>query len=620
MRARLYSADGSLITALDAEVVVPGWAHTLDGPGAGSIEIFEDHPNYSDLTGDRIIACLDDEAGVVYGFVLIDSAGQFSDDANLRVWTGPGVETKLGTSQHPRAVIIGDGDTDLVTYGWVARDYAADEFTDGVISGGHIQAQRKPSWKAKRFPDPIAEWIISQDSDTPTGSYWVRHTLDTQGAREGVELWVAGKAVVYLNGDPVLESDRLSDVTQATIDLTGDDVLAVELTGRAAWTLGVAGNTDDEDDTNDFRVLYRSTTGAPYSVDASEVHQIVVAPESPPYPWGSDYPSTGPDNLQGVWTYSLPGKGTTAAIQWDADASDFEDALEALSGIEDVEVTGSNTTASPFVVTFLDPIGAIGAGTLDHHDLRHSHGATYAKVTTRGKSTPTAAPGAGALAGSSDEPDGVTHGYVATRALAEAQARGCLPGVTLTFSDTLDTNGDPWDETMPMVSFRPEQFGDIMRQCCQYFETFMQVGPALNVYVTNDPGLDLTATVDVNDNLVDATWSEPSQIDVTHVRALVDGGAGWVSVGGTGRREVVASFGTARESGQLGRAARSLARELSGVREGTWTMGPTLTPRPYADFTVGDLVSFGPWDCRVLAILPSLDDERDLFEVRWRQE
>ena len=56
----------------------------------------------------------------------------------------------------------------------------------------------------------------------------------------------------------------------------------------------------------------------------------------------------------GTFTLSL-GADTTAAIDYNATATDVESALEALGGITDVEVTGVGTEADPWVVTFIDP-------------------------------------------------------------------------------------------------------------------------------------------------------------------------------------------------------------------------------------------------------------------------
>ena len=56
----------------------------------------------------------------------------------------------------------------------------------------------------------------------------------------------------------------------------------------------------------------------------------------------------------GTFTLTFSGQ-TTAAIAFDASAANIESALEALSNIVDVTVTGSGTSGDPRVVTFVDP-------------------------------------------------------------------------------------------------------------------------------------------------------------------------------------------------------------------------------------------------------------------------
>lgn len=55
----------------------------------------------------------------------------------------------------------------------------------------------------------------------------------------------------------------------------------------------------------------------------------------------------------GTFTLTFEGQ-TTAAIAYDANAAAIESALEALSNLTAVAVTGSGTEASPFLVTFED--------------------------------------------------------------------------------------------------------------------------------------------------------------------------------------------------------------------------------------------------------------------------
>jgi hypothetical protein len=72
--------------------------------------------------------------------------------------------------------------------------------------------------------------------------------------------------------------------------------------------------------------------------------------------------STAPNNVQTLaidaagGTYTLTHSGqTTAAIDWDATAAEVGAALELLSTITDVEVTGTGDADDPYIITFQNP-------------------------------------------------------------------------------------------------------------------------------------------------------------------------------------------------------------------------------------------------------------------------
>ncbi len=72
------------------------------------------------------------------------------------------------------------------------------------------------------------------------------------------------------------------------------------------------------------------------------------------------------DEIQSVYnnadsgTFTLTYSGqTTAAIAFDVSASGLDTALELLSNVSDVAVTGAGTSGSPWLVTFSNPAGAI---------------------------------------------------------------------------------------------------------------------------------------------------------------------------------------------------------------------------------------------------------------------
>lgn len=116
--------------------------------------------------------------------------------------------------------------------------------------------------------------------------------------------------------------------------------------------------------------------GDPGEDAVNEIQEIVIDADDPPFPWGSSYPSPG--GLTGTWQITFRGQ-TTAGIPWDASAGQVASALQALSNIDGVDVSGSGTSGSPYVVEFT---GSNVAGRsqnlmqLTHDDLRHDHSTT----------------------------------------------------------------------------------------------------------------------------------------------------------------------------------------------------------------------------------------------------
>jgi len=123
---------------------------------------------------------------------------------------------------------------------------------------------------------------------------------------------------------------------------------------------GASGGTVSTEE--DFRIQY-------------DIQHVVLDADQPPFPWGNDYPSA---TLTGTWRLTFNGQ-RTSAIQWDAGATQVKSALEGLSNVDEVSVTGTGTSGSPFVVSF---IGEKVRGTkhplmlMEHHDLRHDHSTT----------------------------------------------------------------------------------------------------------------------------------------------------------------------------------------------------------------------------------------------------
>ena len=114
------------------------------------------------------------------------------------------------------------------------------------------------------------------------------------------------------------------------------------------------------------------------------VQEVVLDPEPPPWPWGSTYPSA---TLNGTFALEFRGLWTTG-LRWDSTASDVKARLQALSNIDEVNVTGSGTNNSPWRIEF------VGSKVrqrkqprmkLDHSDLRHNHPTTRVTIIEHGE-------------------------------------------------------------------------------------------------------------------------------------------------------------------------------------------------------------------------------------------
>ena len=120
-----------------------------------------------------------------------------------------------------------------------------------------------------------------------------------------------------------------------------------------------------------------SLAGDPGQVGTNEIQRLILDPDQPPFPWGSSYPSPG--GLGGTWQLTFRGQ-TTAPIQWDTGTAGVKAALEGLSSIDQVTVTGGGTSGDPWLVEFTGsaveerPHPLMG---MIHDDLRHDHGVTH---------------------------------------------------------------------------------------------------------------------------------------------------------------------------------------------------------------------------------------------------
>lgn len=200
-------------------------------------------------------------------------------------------------------------------------------------------------------------------------------------------------------------------------------------------------------------------------------------------------------------------------------------------------------------------------------------------------------------------PAGVTWGYVMSRTLQRGKDDGAIPGVTWTFTDALDTNGNAWQTSLPLYTVRANELaGDLALLAAQAFACDVRMLPDLQLG-GYDPLGATVATV----NLIDeADQTDPDLIAVssasvdghavrgTVVRLQTRGGFSWVidstAVAQYGRIEVPISIGTASSVDEVETAAEHVLAELLEVDyQDIDSHGPTAQ-RPYGMVDLGDVV------------------------------
>ena len=124
------------------------------------------------------------------------------------------------------------------------------------------------------------------------------------------------------------------------------------------------------------RDLYYAGATAYWLLPAGDVNnhwRIVARPTVPRLEvWSLQVSATPRSSIQSIshngatggYTLTFSGQ-TTTTIPWDASNLDVQQALMNLTTVGDASVVGTRSAADPYVVTFLDPWGAVAAPHID---------------------------------------------------------------------------------------------------------------------------------------------------------------------------------------------------------------------------------------------------------------
>jgi hypothetical protein len=637
------------------------WFEEGLGVGGGQFKIPHDSPflqaNPTALNRDNVIVVYDADNPAWPGFAFLvrrrlRTRGDVWDPIQV---SGPGVLEllRLGLVEYARGVGTG-APSDERPFGWMAVDYDDSGgcwASPAPYSGGQW---RRPRFSSKAgqpdgFPDPIAEWIGPEAlAPTPQGGqghtpddYWyLRHAL-VGGYSGPARIWISADDahLTYFNGTEVAEGDDWRRMQQIDIELTGNDVLAIEVYNTKAgptnnpsevvYTIGTVGDEGQLD-----QVLFRSTSGAVFSEARNEVQSIVLDPDTPPFPWGSSYPSTGPEQLQGTWRI-VYGSQTSGAIQWDAGASAVKAAIDTLVD-GTVTVTGSGTSGSPWSVTFN---GGAAAGKTHpllgviHTDLRHNHATTRTRRIASGRTAVSSAPGEDAIrvCPFPGSPPGVTIGHILKTLLEEAQDRGFLSGITLGFDAVTDSRGVPWaDEIVLVLQVGNDNVlsaGERVRE--QGADLWM--GPDFVFHAAQDRGVDRSASVEIPAEIAYGLEVETEDEEINALLVRTDAGwFRWGSPPGGKRREGFLTLGlqpsTSASTGLASAVLAASSRSRSVVR---FFSRSGMGPQPYDGFGPLDRIRVpyipassivGPWSSTVARVDTIAGRVNPLGETEWSYE
>jgi hypothetical protein len=231
-----------------------------------------------------------------------------------------------------------------------------------------------------------------------------------------------------------------------------------------------------------------------------------------------------------------------------------------------------------------------------------------------------------------NSPVGFTLGETLKKLVDEAQARGALPDLTYDFTDTLDSNGDPWDAGVVDRSFTiGSTIWEVVEQLVELgLDVEVTPGRVLRAY--QGRGSDVSASVQflpgvnlLEHEVTKTRARKTALMKRTNVDRSYSVDA--TSVVNYGRREGFVSLGNTSSRPHADRVADNL---LTGAASSVPTRQITSSvllvdgARPYVDFNLGDTVGTvdeegDPLDVTVVGFTFAQEPEtgRVLFTPEW---
>lgn len=202
-------------------------------------------------------------------------------------------------------------------------------------------------------------------------------------------------------------------------------------------------------------------------------------------------------------------------------------------------------------------------------------------------------------------PPGMTAGAVMRVAVEEAQARGALPGVTLGFTDTVDSEGTPWTEETDIATKVGNDVHTFFREMAETY-TDIEMEPArlrLLAYVHDGLGSDTSIELQPPTDPADPTSGD--LVNLTHRKVgqnpvnalLVKWHGGWAeavnapSVTAHGRQEAQLALGAAQSADEALRVASAQLDFYAHPREQA-----SADIEPHGDTAKTPFLAFRPGD------------------------
>lgn len=196
------------------------------------------------------------------------------------------------------------------------------------------------------------------------------------------------------------------------------------------------------------------------------------------------------------------------------------------------------------------------------------------------------------------EAPSMTPGHVVRVLVEEAQARGLLTGLTLDFTDTLDSDGNAWSDPVDFVVQVGDTYTNVLRQLIETSVDVRMAATGLTLHMWNKGSMAATTAVTFPIDVQLAAVSFDGE-DASGTAMLTQDERGvWQwreasTIATVGRVETAAEFGAAPSEYAAGVMAQAVFADIGSPRDhGTFIVEPSGSGDvPFVDFEVGDGVT-----------------------------